>query len=740
MENGNRMTEAPSFVDKYMPEGTGAKAVSYDSNGLINLASIRAFLWRQRVILALVTGVVVLIGLIATMLMTPIYQATSTVRVNMEAGQIVEGQDLTDPFIQSSEVDRYLQTLAGVIDSRSMALRVVDSLKLHKNKSWMGKDAPTSPPPGTSAKQWEARQRQVAANMLMGGITVTVPNDTRIISINFRSPDPVLAARIADSYAENFLQDSLNQSVEANSYARKYLEDQIADVRGKLQNAEVQAIGYARSNRIVGSPLTGTTTSEATGEAGTAPTLTVTNLARMNQSYTDARAQRIAAEQRWQSVSGTPAAQLPEVQQNSTIQSLRTQLATLNSDLSKLRERYRDDHPDVVELQARISVIERQLQNASAEIKQSIRNAYEIARRQEDALSGELARVSDQTLDEQDRRVEYNLIDRDVQALRAQLASLLERYNQIAAAANLRSNTVTMLDAATVPGSPSSPNLMRNLLVALVLGIGLAGAIAVLREVLDDRVRSIDDVERKLGIPALGQTPYVSEKLSSEIDDQFSPISEAYSSIRATLDFSMPKMKHLVIQMTSSQASEGKTTTSVAIARKYASIGCKVLLVDMDLRRPSIARAFGHARTDVGVVDVLFSRVPLERALLTGMEENLDVLPVGKAPPNPVEILSSGLIPEFLARHREQYDVIIIDSSPVMGIADAPLLSRFADAVVFVVEANRAHFGHSRASIRRLRDLDAKIVGAVLTKFRALEAGQDYSYQYRYYTYGSQDS
>ncbi|MCX7676578.1 MAG: CpsD/CapB family tyrosine-protein kinase, partial [Alteraurantiacibacter sp.] len=259
------------------------------------------------------------------------------------------------------------------------------------------------------------------------------------------------------------------------------------------------------------------------------------------------------------------------------------------------------------------------------------------------------------------------------------------------------------------------------------------------REILDDKLRAVEDIESKLMLPALGQTPYTPDETAAELNNRFSPISEAYASIRASLDYRLGKGEKLVVQLTSTQPGEGKSTSSAALSAKYAAVGRKVLLVDMDLRRPSIAGMFDRPRTSVGVLDVLHGRVALEKAIFRHEPTNLDILPVGEIPAYPVEVLSSGLVPEFLEMAKARYDVIVIDSSPILGIADAPLLSRFVDAVVLVVEANRANARETRSAIRRLQDVNANIVGAILTKFRALEAGQAYNYQYRYYTYSKQD-
>ena len=714
------------------PALVGGYPQSVEEGGGFDMTSLRAILWRQRWVLLLVTGAVMLGGLVLTMLMTPVYVATATVRVDPQNAEIIEGEELIDPYMTSNEIDRYLETLKSVIESRSMALKVADELDLHQSAAFLGEMADQAAPAGVSAQSWERERLQAAADALRGGLQVDLPMNSRVLSISYSDTDPQLAARVANAYTAKFLADNVERSVEANSYARQYLETEIAQVREKLRVAEEQAIQYARANRLIGQEPQ---ISDTTGDIGTASTLTGTNLANVATLLSQARADRIQAEQRWRTVSAVPASQLPEVRENSTIQAMQTRLSELRSELSDLRVRYREDYPAVQGLRAEMATLEQQISSMGAEVKRSIRDEYQIARGREAELERDLQQLSNATLDEQDRRVQYNLISRDVAANREQLAILLQRFNQLASAANIQRSDATMIDSAVAPAAPSSPNLFTNLFLATVLGLGLAMAIAILREVFDDRMRSIDDVERKLRVPVLGQTPYVSHTLSDELDSVFSPISEAYSSIRATLDFALPRGSHPVIQFTSSQPGEGKTTSAVALASKFATLGRKVLLIDMDLRRPSVGKALGLEKAQVGVVDVLHARVPLERALVTTPVENLFVLPAGQIPHNPVEILSSGLLPEFLARYRRDFDVIVIDSSPVLGIADAPLLSRFVDGVVFVIEANEAHYGQVRQAVRRLRDVNANIIGTMLTKFRALEAGKDYNYQYQYYAY-----
>lgn len=714
-----------SWIDRYLPGGTGQRA---QAPQMIDVATVRGFVWRQRWILVGVTALMLVLGFIVTLLTTPTFQANSVVRVDPEQGDIFEGESLT-PSIAVNYLDSYLNTLAAVVESRALAEQVVDALKLDQRPDFL--PSASQRPAGVTPENWARQRREMAIVTIRGGVEAKVPPLQRVVEIEYRSSDPRLAAEIANAYADKLLTDDLRRNLQKNVYAQEYLQSEIAAIRTRLDDAQRQALGYARANGIIGEAMlqNGSESSE-----GAAPqTITAANLASVTGNLSAARAKRIDAEQRWRSVAGTAYTSLPEFQDSAAANSLQAERSKIVAQLAEQSIRYGPDHPQIRELQAQLDTIDRQLGAIGNQIKSALRQEYEIARRQEAALSGELARVSGETLDEQNRRVTFNQLNSNAQAVQTQLTTLLERYNQISASANVRPSTMTVLDRATVPAGPVSPNLLRNLLLAAVLGAGLALALAVVRETLDDRLRSGEDVENKLGIPLLGVTPLLEE--GDSVED--SPaLAEAHSSIRAAIDFALPRPGHNVILLTSSQSVEGKTTTAVALAGEYARLGRSVLLVDADLRRPSLAKRFGLARPAKGFGEVLAGDVALHDALIENTQTNLDVLPVGAIPPNPVEIVSSYRAREFFEQQRQRYDVILIDSPPVMGLADAPLLSHLADGVVFVVESNRAHFGQAKTALRRLRDAEASIIGVVLTKFRALEAGQSDDYQYAYYTYG----
>jgi polysaccharide biosynthesis transport protein len=716
------------WLDSYMPEGQIAAYQPQSASNFINLATLRGILFRQRWLIAAVIVAAIIAGVIWTLMATPMYQATAKVRLEPYGRNIVEGQDVNQGFVASQVYD-YISTEIEVIKSRSLAKVVAEEENLGTRYDLLGKDIDESRPPNMTDAQWLDEKENIAAGILASSVVAELPKDNWIISIGFTSSNRMLAAEMANAYADAYVAFDSRQNSSENSYALTYLREQIDLTRDKLQQAEEAANLYARNSGIVVDQAVAV-------DGGASVTLTTSNLSGINQRVAAAKAARIAAEQRWRSLQNLPASQLPEVQSSPILQGLLAERTDKRVKLADLRQRYNDDFPQIRNLLSQIEVLDSQIERSSADIKSQIRNEFVIARNQEQALEAELSLVTGDTLVEQDMRVQYGVLEREAQALRDQLKVLLDRYNQVDSAANVQTGAVTKLDSATVPVAPYEPNAFRNMTFAIVFGIALAAGLAVLRDTLDDRVRSIDEVEDKIGLPLLGYTPHVEDPdLDGLGGDRFSALMEAYSSIRASIDFSLPRSKNVLL-LTSSGPSEGKSTTSVILAELFASLGRKTLLIDVDLRRPSVARLVNIERPKVGVVEVLLGHVPLEAAVVKGVHENLEILPIGEIPPNPTEIVDSPEFRAFLQKCSEEYSLVILDSAPVMGLADAPILSRIVDGTIFILEANRVPFGQARNAVRRVRAAGGNILGVILTKYRALEAGESYSYQYGYYEYG----
>ncbi len=711
---------APLWYDQFMPK-SGATS---SHRTLFDVTALRGVLFRQRWIIFGAIALALLVGLILTIIQHPVYQASTTLRVEPRGLYVVEGQDVA-PQVFNNEISSYMSTQVSVIQSYNLALVVAENLRLDALSNLLGSDLSEGKSAETSNQEWLASQQTTAASILQGGVSADIPYNSRIATISFQSTDPMLAAEVANAYADAFVTSDARRSLESNAYAQSYLREQIAETRERLRDAEQAANAYARNNGIVAQ-------ASAAGD-GASTTTTAASLAAISQTVATAKAARIAAEQRWRAVSEIPASQLPEVQRNAVIQGLQATKSQLIAERTDLRQRYNDNYPALAEVNARLIELERQIASTGADIKVGIRSEYLIAQRQEQALNNELRSVTSASLNEQDRRVQFGVLEREAEALRTQLAALLERFNSISTAANVQSGSITKLDPAQTPYSPVSPNLTRNLLIALVGGLALAGTLTVLRETFDDRLRSLDDIEERFGLPLLGHTPYVDRKgLSDHDSDQFDSLLESYASIRSTIDFAISR-EHNVLQITSSQPGEGKSTSALMLAELFAQLGRKTLLIDADLRKPSIAKLLGIEAPEVGLLEVLRGHAKVEEAITQGPVEHLDVLAVGSVPPNPVEALASQDMKKLLDDQRKAYSLILIDSSPIMGIADAPTLARHVDGTIFVLEANKVQFGQARSAIKRLKGVGANVFGIVLTKYRALTAGQNYDYQYRYY-------
>lgn len=715
-----------TWLDAYMPDGPVGQ---FQGTGTwVNMAFVRGVLFRQRWLFAAVISFALVVGLVVSLLATPMFRAETKVRVSPSRSYIVDGQDI-EGGLASNQVFDYLATQAQIISSSAVASIVAKDLKLGSRYDVLGKDIDEQRPKGMTDAKWQERKTEIAASYIKGMVTAQVPRSSWVITISVNSANPTLAAELANGFADAYLTFDSRSSLENNRYAREYLRTQIDALKVKLQEAELAANAYARENSII-------TGISGRGDANSRSTLTTENLTDINVRVATAKAARIEAEQRWRSIQNAPAGQFPESQANAALQNLLAQRSLRQAELAQLRLRYDDQFPQIRSLIVQIEELDSQIQRTGADIKAIVRNAYIIAQNQEDALERELNSVTSEKVSEQDRQVQFAALEREAAALTNQLNALLNRYNELNSAAEIESTSVAKLDPAEVPSRPYSPNTPLNLTIALIFGIAAASALAVIREALDDRIRSLDDIEAKIGLPLIGHTPFVDDRdIETAGNDRFSALMEAYSSIRASIDFSQPRSRN-VIQFTSSQASEGKSTTALLLAELFANSGRSTLLIDADLRRPSVAGLLGRERPKVGVPEVVLGHVSIEEAIIKGAHPNLDILPTGEIPPNPVDLLASPEFRDFIEAQRKAYSLVIIDSCPVMGLADAPIVANIVDSTIFVLEANKVPFGNVRSALRRITASGGNLIGLIVTKYRALEAGQDYNYQYAYYKYG----
>ena len=504
---------------------------------------------------------------------------------------------------------------------------------------------------------------------------------------------------------------------------------------GGRDAALADAIAYARAAGLL--DLNIAKSPERDGQNTTSSSLVSGNLLSINSALSEATAARIASQERFASASRAPTLSLPEVQNNGTVQALVRERAMLAAQYADMGQRRQERFPEMVQTKARIDAIDRQIKQTGQTVIDALRENLDYAKRREAMLRSQLDSLRSEALTEQERSVQYNLLRREADTNRSLYDMLLERYREISTVAGVIAANIVMLDSAEVPGGPVAPQPLINMLVALVIGLGIAVALAYLRETFDDAVRAPEEIEEKLNTQFLGAIPKLAEDDDpfDQLEERTSPISESYLALRSVLSFSTSEGLPKVLLCTSSLPGEGKSTSSYALARSFGAIGKKTLLLDGDLRKPTVHYLFDLPR-EPGFSEIIVGDKQISEVVHSVDQPNLDVLTCGTMPPNPAELFSGDHAAVAVDRLAELYDVIVIDGPPVMGLADAPLLASIADGTLLVVEAGRGYRGQAKVAIRRLRANSARIVGAVLTKFDARQSGYGYAYEYNYaYTY-----
>jgi capsular exopolysaccharide synthesis family protein len=671
----------------------------------------------------------ILIALALTMVMTPIYTASATLQIDRESVRVLDSSD-EQPRESMMFGEEFFQTQYGLLESRSLAERVIDSLGLASSDAFIEAMGATPPERGDrSAAEFAAIRREIVIGLVRGNFSVSPTRGSRLVVISFDSPDRALSARLANAYAENFIQANLDRRFESASYAREFLEEQITQTKSKLEEAERALVDYASNQGIIN------LTESADGE-GQTQSLSGTNLSALNASLAEARAARIAAEQRWRQARSAPLLSLPEVLQSPAIQRLQEERARLDAQYQQNASVYQADWPAQRQLRSQIEELDRQITQLARGVLNSIQGQYVVAANNERALAAQVEGLKDEVLDLRDRSVQYNILSREVDTSRSLYDALLERYKEVGVTGTVAANNISIVDRAQVPDAPSKPDLITNLILAALIGAGLGALAALILEALDETLATPEDAESKLHLPILGVIPLLPRDQTPReaLGDVRSPFSEAYYSLRTALQFSSADGVPSSILVTSSRPAEGKSTTAYATALNLARIGKRVVLIDGDLRNPSMHRIVG-VENAAGMSNLLAGAATLAQVVQATSEPNLGIVPSGPLPPNPAELWGGDRLRAILADMRDEVDHVVIDGPPVLGFADAPLLATAVGGTVFVLESRGTRRAQARGALRRLTMGSGRLLGGVLTKFNTKATqygGYDYAYDYNY--------
>jgi len=681
--------------------------------------------WRWLILGAVAVGLAG--AIVATFLTTPLYRATATLEMNPPTVEIMDPAKGSQMRMGGDERS-FLATQYGLLSSRALAQRVAQDLNLASNKDFISQKLDRN-----------ARVRAAGA-ILAGNFTVKPVEGSRLARISYSSPSPTLAAQITNAFADDFINSNLERRFAATAYARNFLERQIAKTKAELENSERQLVAYAQSRQIInlgsgqgGEPGKASAPSDASSLQGA-------ELTQLNAALAAAQTRRIQAEQAYRNQAHV---QTTEVTQSTS--ALRNQIGELESQYQEKLSTFRPEYPAMVQLRARIDALQAQAKREQGMVSGShaatLLSEYQAAAAAERALQGRVNQLKASVLGLRGDNIQYNILQREVDTNRALYDALLQRYKEIGVGAGVGTNTVSIVDRADPPGGPYKPNLMLNLLIGLALGLaaGLGAALAL--EFLNDTIKTPEDVREKLQLPSLGVIPRKkgNDPLADELKDQTSPVSEAYYSLRTSLQFTTEAGAPKTLLITSTRAAEGKSSTTLALAQNFARLGNKVLLIDGDLRKPAFVTG---SDPDEGLSKLLTNSDPVANHVLKTQFENLSLLPCGPLPPNPAELLASSRLKAIVAEALSQFDMVIVDGPPVLGLADAPLLSGVCRATLLVVESGKTRTRAAVEAISRLKSAGGNIVGAVLTKYHQRAHGYGYGYGYGYepYRYGGVSS
>ncbi len=731
----------------YMLQSTLARQQEDEEDAsALTLTDLLQMILKHKWTLLLVVLVSTSIAGVNTFLLRPTYRATAVLQIDRAAARIVDF-NTSGTDAEQLQVDEYmgLKTQYELLRSRSLAERVIDDLQLDRSRAGVVPGTAAAPAaasapapdgyigriisgyrklstPATTDAQFLGREAVVGA--FRGALSIDPIPNSRLVQVSVDNSDPQLAARIANATAQTFLSLGQERRIESSSYAKAFLEDQIKQVKTKLEDSERKLNLYAQSKQIL-------TLDDKTSV--------------VNQTYMEFAAalvkveqERIKAQALYNEVKANPERAL-QSQESKTVQAFKEAKAKLEVEYQQNLRIFKPDYPKMVQMKAQIAEIDGQIRAEHANVQSLVKAQYDAAVAQETQLRARLDQTRKQVLTTQDSSIDLNLLRREVDTNRQLYDGLLQRLKQVGISANLTTNNISIVDAANPPLFPYKPNLNSNLLTGLGIGLFLGLCLVFLLEYMDDSIKYPEEVERVLGVPLMGVIPVGDRRRNSPhsvamdvFHDPRSTMAEAYRSVRTALQFSTSHGAPTRLLVTSTTRDEGKSTTALALAINFAQMGLNVLLVDGDMRNPSVHKLLGIAN-EMGLSNLLSAETRGEQLIQPTTVPNLSVLTAGPPPPNPVDLLTGPKLLQLLDKAGAVgFTHVIVDGPPVLGIADSIVLGNHIQDFLFVVRAASTRKTNIRDALRRLRLSGLSPRGTVLT-FAPARALQGHG---AYYGYG----
>jgi len=704
---------------------------------------MRVLIKRKWMVTAVVVGIFMIVA-IASLRQTPVYEAVGRIAVNKADSNLITFKDsgpVVDYYDQSD-----LDTEVRILQSDLMALQVIRQLNLDKRPEFGGHPDQKQANLVADPLQTDSNRTSALLGRFRGNLRVTLIPNTRIIEIHYNSTDPQLAASAVNTLAATYVEQNFKTKFESTMQASDWLSKQLVDLQMKVETSQEKLVRYQKEHEILGTDEKQNIITEKLDELNKEMTMAESDRMQKEAVYRqtqsndpDAIAAAIVAD----TVGGGNGAT------SGLLDKLREQQANLRIQVADLGTQFGPSYPKVAQLNSQLKEIERQLQSETNKAVDHLKGQYLAALQRENMLRVSFEKQKQEANKLNESAIEYSILKRDLDSNRTLYEGLLEKLKEAGVTAGLRSNNFRIIDAARVPTFPSEPNIPRNLSFALVLGVISGVGLAFLLENMDNTVRTPEQATAISGLPSLGMIPLGSKSASHgatgkrlaltaskevvETVTQVRPqsqMAESYRALRTSLLLSNLGAPPKVIMVTSARPQEGKTTTSINAAIVLAQKGVRVLLMDADLRRPSVHKTLGMGPRS-GLSNVLTGSATVQQTITTSpILPNLFIMPSGTPPPNPAELLASSNMRDLIAELRQQFDHIVIDTPPTLSVTDAVVLSPRADATILVIRSGQT----TKQALRRARDIlmqvNAHVAGVLLNAVDL--TSPDYYYYYEY--------
>jgi len=743
----NDLERRPVKVNDNLPSTEFRESIPPLEEDEINLKDYLDVIIRRKFLITSILALVFISTVIFTLSATKIYKASTTIEVNQGTSKVTKFEELVSAKLNTRE---FYETQVQLLQSSAMAQRVIDKMDLPNHpfvlETLYGRDA--NPGIITGIKNGlkdliqsltsggeendtgkmgqiteETMRRQGLLDYVMSNFDISLKRNSMLIDASFTSPSREFSRDVVNTLADEFLKWEMDKRLEKSRSARSFLMKQIGQSKIDLERSEEELNRFAKQTGIV--------------SLDTKLNSVYSQLEELNSALGQAKVELIARTSVFnQAVTDGPS-YLPEVMESQIIGNLKQEYARIQSEYQNLSVTFRDDYPEVKAIKARMEGIEKRLADEENKIYLAIKNEYMSSLKKVKSLQESADRQKELAIDLNERATQYKIMSREVETNKAIYQSLLQRLKEIESMAGVESSNIYIVDRAGLPIFPYKPKVLRNLILAIVIGLFFGIGLAFFMEYLEDSITDPDQISDLFNIPILGVVPFSKNDGyamgKAFISDPKSGFSESLRTARVSIQLSSDSTHAKSFVLTSTNPEEGKTTLSVNLAMTFASSNEKVILIDADLRKPNVHKvmALGNGANGRGLSSYL-AGIITDGYIIKTEVENLHLIPSGPIPPNPVELLASNRFKILMNNLGNHFDRIILDAPPFHGFADILVLSRQVGGVILVSSIGETSRDGLRHLKKELINVQGTILGCIVNKVKLSNRYGYHSY-YKYY-------